>query len=343
MQRSIGVCLFVLLAGCASGEPQPHVRFPLVQLESVTLEDQGAIVRWFVLDVTVLGTENVLVSPSPITRFALEREDVVAGKWTLVAEALSPTARTYEDRGLHAGGRYRYRLTTHVEGTSAATETDAFDGPKAWMLRFQNPMRSSEKGCVFVRIRKFENGIGFVDASHIHFEGDRIGWWKDTTDAVVSQHPVKLSGGKSLTVDFDTGATLTAVRPVKRAIEVQRCKPMFELSGRKIGCNRVVDKRNFDCHEISYRDLEGEHRVDVPDARSLNQLCPDHQANPTAPPPDPRLFDASTLLEEADRLWDVDSAASIKIYQRLLREYKDVVIRLQVRNKVEGRARQADE
>jgi hypothetical protein len=344
MQRSITVWLSVLIAGCASGEPQPHVRLPLVRLESVTFGDQGAIVRWFVLDETVLGSEDVLGGPSPITRFSLEREDLVTGKRILLAEALPSTSRTYDDRGIDVGGKYRYRLSYHVAGGSSATvESDPFDGPNAWTLQFSNPMNASGKGAVFVRIRKFEKGVGLVDASRIHFEGDRIGWWKEATDAVVSQHRVKLPGGQSLSVDFNTGATLIAVKPVKREVEVRRCKSIFDLSGRKLGCDKVVEKRNFDCHEISFRDSEGDHQTDVPDPRLLSQLCPEHQTNPAAPPAEPRLFEARLLLDKADQLWDVDSAASIKLYQRLIREYKDVVIRLQVRNKVESRARQADD
>jgi hypothetical protein len=58
---------------------------------------------------------------------------------------------------------------------------------------------------------------------------------------------------------------------------------------------------------------------------------------------DPRLLRARLLLDEADFLWDFDAAASIRIYQRLLKDYRDIVILLQVRNRVEGRARQADD
>lgn len=58
---------------------------------------------------------------------------------------------------------------------------------------------------------------------------------------------------------------------------------------------------------------------------------------------DPRMQDAQKLLAEADRLWDIDSAASIRAYQRLLKDYHDIVIQLQVRTRVEGRARQADD
>ena len=344
MRRSIASLLpCLLVAGCAGGEARPHVRLPLVEFESVTLDDQGATVRWFVLDATFTGPDEVLVGPRPVTRFALEREDLSAGKRILLADALPPTARTFHDPGLEAGGRYRYRLTFEVAGGTCTTvETDPFDGPKLWTLTFTNPTNVSGKGCVYVRIRKFEKGVGFVEARHIHFEGERIGWWIESIDAAVPRHPAKLKDGKSVEIDFDTGATLTAVRPARKVVEVQRCKPIYER-GSKLGCDRIVEKRNFDCHEISFRDSKGDHWVNVPEPRGLDQICPEHQANPDAAPAEPRLFQVRRLLDEADRLWNVDSAASIKLYQRLLREHKEDVIRLQVRNKVEGRARQADD
>jgi hypothetical protein len=342
--RQFFLSLGVLAAGCAGGEARPQVRMPLVEFENVTLDDQGAIVRWFVLDATVYGPDGALAGPSPVTRFSLEREDLVSGRRVLLADALPSTARAHEDHGLLAGGRYRYLLTFQVaEGANTTVASTPFDGPKAWMLQFTNPMRSSDKGAVFVRIRKFENGVGLVDTSHIHFEGDRIGWWKEGTPAVVSHHRVTRPGGKSVSVDFDTGATLVAVRAVRKVVEARRCKPIFALNGMKLGCERIVEKRNFECYEVFYRDSEGDHQVNVPEPRSLDQLCDDHKSNPDAPKAEPRLFEVQVLLDEADRLWNVDSAASIKIYQRLLRDYKDAVIRLQVRNKVEGRARQADD
>jgi len=346
MRRGIGsLLLCILVAGCAGGDARPHVRLPLVQFEKVTLVDADATVRWFVLDATVVGPDQALVAPSPITRFALERDDVVSGKRTVLAGALPPTARSFEDRGLDPGGRYRYRLTFQVaEGTRDTVESGPFDGPKLWTLVFKSPTNAFGTGCVFVRIRKYEKGIGWVDAGHTHDEGDRIGWWKEETDAVVSQHPVRLGDGTTLRVDFNTGTTLTAVRPARKVVEVHRCKAIYELeTGKKLGCDKVVEKRTFDCFEISFRDSQGNHLVNVPEPRVLDQICPEHQANPDAAPAEPRLFEVRRLLDEADRLWNVDSAASIKLYQRLLREHKDDVIRLQVRNKVEGRARQADD
>lgn len=55
------------------------------------------------------------------------------------------------------------------------------------------------------------------------------------------------------------------------------------------------------------------------------------------------LKQARKLVEEADRLWRIDSEASIKLYQRLQSEFPAEVIQLHARNKVHGRARQSDD
>jgi hypothetical protein len=177
-----------------------------------------------------------------------------------------------------------------------------------------------------------------VEIAHLHSEGDFIGRWDHGF-----RHAVTLADGTSIEADFNTGAQLDSVLPVSLAVDVQRCKQVFDPDGTWIGCIRVQEKRTFQTHRITYWDRKGEHQLHFPEPGILNQMCKRHQENPNAVPTDRRLLEARTLLDEADRLWDSDSAASIALYQRLLKEYRDVVLRLQVRNRVEGRARQADD
>ncbi len=335
--------LCLLLGGCAA-EPVSPAPLPTVALENVRFGPDGALVEWVVFEATIRCAPDEVLR---VTRFSLEREDIASGTRTLIAEALPPSARTYIDRDLGPGCRYRYRLTTHFSSGKGVQETDPFEVTPAWTFEFRSPARprDASKGMVFVRIKKFERGVGLVEASHIHFDGDHIGWWEDApgTDPV-PRHRVTRPGGQAITIDFNTGALLKSVVPARKVVEVKRCKPIYELrTGVKLGCDVVVEQRKMDTYEISYRDSAGEHQVHVPKPDSLNQLCPDHQANPNAAPGESRLLEARSLLDEADRLWPIDSAASIKLYQRLKKDYGDMVIRLQVRNKVEGRARQADD
>jgi hypothetical protein len=157
-------------------------------------------------------------------------------------------------------------------------------------------------------------------------------------------HRVNLPTGKAVDVDFNTGATLKSVLPTKLVVAVKRCKVIYDKSsGNRIDCDQVVEKRTLEVHQVVYRDSQGLHQITIPDPGNFDLLCDHHRKNADEPPKDPRLLQARLLLDEADRLWDVDSASSIRAYQRLLKDYRDIVIRLQVRNRVEGRARQADD
>jgi hypothetical protein len=196
-----------------------------------------------------------------------------------------------------------------------------------------------------VKILKFEKGVGKVEAKHIQYDGDQIGFWADTEGAEPTfLHRVRLPTGKAVDVDFNSGATLKSVLPTTLVVQVKRCKAIYDKpSGERVDCDQVVEPRSFATHLVNYRDSEGLHQIAVPDPGILDQRCDYHLKSSLEPPKDPRLLQARLLLNEADRLWDVDSASSIRAYQRLLKDYRDIVIRMQVRNRVEGRARQADD
>lgn len=340
--------IWVLGAGCAAdAPPQAHESIPMLSLEKVALVADGVTIGWFVFDAPLRGANDNLISPKPISHFTVERQSLPTGKWTLGA-TLPASARTYCDRDVDYGARYRYRVICHlVDGGTTSVETaDPVKGPPLWSFTFTNPIKPAEavKGMVYVKIVKFEKGYGRVEAKHVQYDGDRLGFWEETPGAEPTcVHRVKLPDGRAVDVDFNTGATLKAVVPTKLVVEVKRCKPIYKLSGDRIGCDQVVEKRAFETCQISYRDSEGSHQINVPDPGKLDQLCDQHRENPNEPPKDSRLLQAKILLAEADRLWDIDSAASIRAYQRLLKDYRDIVIRLQVRNRVEGRARQADD
>lgn len=336
MRLRIGLGLFTLLSAGCSSDPAPGSRedLPSVTLAEVRSSLDGMSLTWF--------------SSKPVTQFSLERQNADSGRWILVADAIPASSTGYVDRSLDPGGKLRYRLSASVEGGGrvSAETPNPVDGPTPWTFEFRGALRSTDasKGMVFIRIQKFEKGIGKVEASRIHFERELIGWWEEKSGAgPVSRHRVTLAGGKSVEVDFDTGARLINVEPKTTVVEVKRCKPVFKVpGGEKIDCVLMVEKRPYQHHVISwFDDRSGMHLVNVPEQHPLNQLlCEDHRPKPEE---EPRLREARLLLDRADGLWERDADASIRLYQRLLKEYKDIVIRLQVRNRVEGRARQADE
>jgi len=349
------VCFIVLTLSCAGTQPAPQTpeSTPTIFLKRISSDrHHDILIEWNFLEAALRCTGDGWTSRRPITRFTVERQKLGSDRWTVLSGDLPPSARQYLDEGAERGGKYLYRVTARLQGgTETAAETEEpVAGPPIWKLTFIHTAKSSgaAKAIVYVSIVKFEKGVGKVEAKHDHSEGDRIGWWEETPgQGPTPLHPVPLSDGKTIMVDFDMGATLKAVMPVTKILQIRRCKPIYDkTSGEKIGCEPSLEQEPWECYEISYEDAEGVHQVSDPDARvlaSFNQLCPKHLANPQAATGDPRLVEARDLLKEADRLWNTDSAASIKVYQRLLQDYKDVVIRLQVRNRVEGRARQADE
>jgi hypothetical protein len=325
----------LVLAGCRAAAPTQEPQRPTLTLGTIALEPNGLRVSWSASD-------------AEETTFSVEKRTLPSAEWRAIALGLTPSMRSFLDYDIEPGGAYLYRVSAHRGEESIATvETEhPVAGPSIWNLQFRGPSKPAQlgKGLVWVQIRKFVKGMGWVEKTHLHWDGDRIGWWAEREgEDPVHLHQVRGSDGKPAMVDFDTGMTLTSVAPVKKTVEFTRCKPIFNTTrGNQAGCEQVVEKRSFECYEITYQARDGIHRVNVPEPKGLDQLCSMHQAIPKASM-DPRVAAAKSLLDEADRLWETDSARSIKLYQQLLQDYKDIVVQLRVRTKVEGRARQADD
>jgi hypothetical protein len=300
------------------------------------------------------------------TYFVLEREVNGSGKWEVIADKVEPKIQSYVDSKIEPKSKYAYRVTaystekTYLErGGKIDPETGATPNPEGkinvatgpqvqtlgiWKITFTNPMKKEDaKGMVYVKIEKFEKGYGKVEKSHMQVDGDLLGFWEETAGAEpVSRHRVATKGGKAIEVDFNMGATLISVNPVKLVVDVKRCKPVYNPDGTKKECLTIIEKRNFDTSLITYKDDEGVKKVHVPSPNILDQLCDEHsgrkiivatppdKANPDEPKTDPKEAlrmkkeaDAEKLFEEAEKALDKNKTLAITYYQKLLGEYKD--------------------
>jgi hypothetical protein len=301
------------------------------------------------------------------THFLLERQ-VAGGKWEVVSDKLDVKTQSYVDVKIEPKTKYAYRITAfstdknYLERGGKVDEvTGATPNPDGkintvtsptistmgiWNLSFTNATKLADaaKGMVYVKIEKFEKGVGKVEAKHIHYDGDQIGFWSESEGAEpVSKHRVS-NKGKSILVDFNMGATLVSVTPVKLPIEVKRCKPIYDKStGNKTGCDTIIEKRSFDTAAIIYRDDEGQKKMYFPNPSLLDQLCEEHggkkiivtrpDSNESASPEpkvDPkeaakakRESEAEKLFDEAEKALDKNKGLAQSCYTRLLREYAD--------------------
>lgn len=301
-----------------------------------------------------------------VTHFQLERE--AGGKWEVLADKLDAKVLSYVDTKIEAKSKYNYRVTafstdkTYLErGGKVDPEHGATANPTGlvnvatgtpvqsmgiWKLTFTNATKPQDaaKGMVYVKIEKFEKGVGKVEKAHIHYDGDQIGTWEEAAGAEpTSKHRVATKTGKSIEVDFNTGATLITVNPMKIVVDVKRCKPQFDkATGNKTGCEQVTEKRNFDTAQITYKDDEGTKKIYVPSPSSLDQLCDEHGGRkiivrqPTEPKeedpnkPDPKELarqkkeaDAEKMYDEAQKAEEKNKNLALQYYQKLMKDYAD--------------------
>jgi len=300
--------------------------------------------------------------------FVLERQTNNAGKWEVLADKLDVKVQTFIDSKIEPKSKYTYRVTAYStdknfleRGGAIDPETGATanaDGkintatsPQVqtlgiWKLTFTNPMKKEEaKGMVYVKIEKFEKGYGKVEKAHMQYDGDQIGFWEETAGAEPSsKHRVPTKGGKAIEVDFNMGATLMSVTPVKLQVDVKRCKAVYNSDGTKKECQQLIEKRTFDTHLVTYKDDEGVKKVHVPSPNVLDQLCEEHGGRkivtslpgetkgdkPEEPKVDPKEVARQKKETDAEKLFEVAEAALEKnkslaqtSYQRLLKDYAD--------------------
>ncbi len=306
--------------------------------------------------------------PAKATHFLLERQ-VAGGKWEVLADKLDVKIQSYVDQKIEPKTKYAYRVTAFstdkaylerggaVDSVTGATpnpdgKINTVTSPQIstmgiWNLTFTNATKLADaaKGMVYVKIEKFEKGVGKVESKHIHYDGDQIGFWSEAEGAdPVSKHRVS-NKGKSILVDFNMGATLVSVTPVKLPIEVKRCKPIYDKStGNKTGCDTIIEKRTFDTAAVVYKDDEGVKKVHVPNPSTLDQLCEEHGGKkiivtrPTDPKDAPsdepktdpkeaakakREAEAEKLFEEAEKALEKNKSLATTCYNRLLKDYAD--------------------
>ncbi len=370
----------------AKGDPQtiiipwkPPVIVPQVTAPVMDVAIDSITVGWSYKDFTKQEADKMSrekdkakKEAGKVTHFKLEREVGASGKWEVIDEKLPVTTQSYVDTKIDPKMKYAYRVTAYSteknyleRGGTIDAETGATPNPSGlvntaasapvqslgiWKLTFTNPTKPQDaaKGMVYVKIEKFEKGVGKVEKAHIHYDGDVIGTWAESDGAEgVSKHRVATKSGKSIEVDFNTGATLISVNPIKLPVEVKRCKPIYDKStGNKTGCEQIIEKRTIDTAQIMYKDDEGPHKMYVPAPNSLDQLCDEHGgrkilvAPPTtggdkSAPEDPAKMDpkeaakakkeaeAEKLFTEAEKAFDKNKSLAATYYNRLMKDYAD--------------------
>jgi hypothetical protein len=287
-----------------------------------------------------------------LTGFKVEREVNGSGKWEVLADKLDLKTLTWKDTKIEPKTKYAYRVSSLVEA-------DKLNRPEAkgmtvsggqvqtrgiWNLVFTSPSKSggAARGMVYIKIEKFEKGVGKIEKPRIHYAGDKIGWWPEKDgEEPTSRHRVTVPGGRSIEVDLNTGATLSAVEPKKVEVPYRKCNPKFQ-DGAKTGCDQVTLKRTVDTYEIVWSDEEGEKKAYVPAPNVQDQLCEEHggkkpvvnlpgPGQPEQPKEDPAAVAKAKRETEASKLFDDAQKAelakkkseAIAIYEKLLKLYAD--------------------
>jgi len=349
----------------------PHVAFGNAEVAIDQISVTWAYKDFTPQEVQKMSRDKEKSDAAKASHFVLEREVNGSGKWEVLADKLDIKVQSYVDSKIEPKAKYAYRVTAFStdknfleRGGPIDSETGATSNPDGkintavgpqvqtlgiWKLTFTSPSKGAEaaKGMVYVKIEKFEKGVGKVEKAHIHYDGDQIGWWAETDGAEpISKHRVATKGGKAIEVDFDTKATLISVAPVKLQVDVKKCKAIYD-KGAKTGCEQIVEKRNFDTNLITYKDDEGMKKIHVPSPNILDQLCEEHGgrkivtslpgSGPTTekkddePKVDPKEVarlkkeeDAAKLFEQAEAALEKNKSLAMTCYTRLLsREYAD--------------------
>src|SRR6185295_1949873 len=233
---------------------------PPVAFGNVDVAIDSITVTWSYKDFTPqevlkMGRDKEKTEAAKVAHFVLEREANGSGKWEVIADKLDSKVQNFVDSKIEPKSKYAYRVTAYStdknfleRGGPIDSETGATSNPDGkinmavgpqvqtlgiWKLTFTSPSKGAEaaKGMVYVKIEKFEKGVGKVEKAHIHYDGDQIGWWEEPgSPEPVSKHRLATKTGRSIEVDFNMGAQLLTVNPVKLVVDVKRCKPIFDKS-----------------------------------------------------------------------------------------------------------------
>lgn len=289
--------------------------------------------------------------------YTLERK-VGDGEWKVLEEELPVDTLAYKDTDIDPKTKYQYRVTSHAmpdelkrkDAVGMSVTSPVVETMGIWRLSFANPqVRPDGTGMAYVTIEKFDKEFGgTVKIKHIHKKGEKIGWWPEgDPENPVSKHRVSLSGGRSATIDFNSGMMLNDIAKAEVDVEVQQCKPKFDFkSGTKEGCEILTKKIHFsNLHKIDYTDDQGKKQtVYYPDPysssrvqdgrceehggpkRSRTAAGPDAPGTEAAPEVDPKVLkerEAQKIFAQAEKAEGRKPAEAIKLYEKLLKEFAD--------------------
>jgi hypothetical protein len=149
------------------------------------------------------------------------------GKWEVLDDKVKPDAVSYVDRALDPKTDYAYRVrpvTSDPKWRKESGHPDGIGNPSnevtarslgIWNFTIISATAPKEfdepgTGSAYILIEKFDKQHGKVEVKHIHKVGEKIGEWDGKT-----VHRISLPGGKSIEVDFASGAMLKGIEAFK--------------------------------------------------------------------------------------------------------------------------------
>lgn len=341
------------------------VVIPEIALGNVEVAIDGVNFSWEVKELSAKQQDEIKKRDAKLYNyqfrklnyFSVERQ-AAGGKWEVLADKIPAGTTSFTDSKIEPKTKYRYRVTSwctdkdflaRVESSGKGQTVElptAIQTQGIWKVTFSQAMKPEEgKGMVYIEIEKFEKSLGkAVKARHIHYEGDKIGWWKinpqDENEEPKHRHKIPQPGGKTVEVDFNCGMTLVSIKPTKVVVDKKKCERKVSASGFEPCEGPKTEKVTVNTTEINYTNEEGKPvKVYQPDPKAhpqaQDQFCEDHKpkaiiAGPGidpktgAPPPPTKLREdeANTLYKNA-RVSEVTGqrAAAKALFETLLKDY----------------------
>jgi hypothetical protein len=362
--------------------PKRVARHPDFSLGGAEVALDGITITWSTTGFTVteMTKDKATTDFVKLSHFLVEREVAGSGKWEVLAErvplppppktekGIAPATLNFRDAKIEPKTKYNYRVTgflalddlkkldpakvnlSGIDSKEGKVGTLATDNPVTtlgiWKIRFANVM----KGQAYIEIEKFDRDHGKQKISHIHYAGDKIGWWKQNPQAEneepVSVHPVT-AGTKRLDVDFNTGMTLKSVEPKKVTVEVTKCTRKYDpATSGEIPHEPVVEKVQVEVIEVLYTDEDGKdqafyHPRPENHPLAVSRACSEHGGRKVEvvpkdapkkddlPKEDPKVAAAKKAEADAEKLFleaekaeaAKDKASALAKYQKLLKDF----------------------